>query len=430
MGFHLSQGKWTPASHLKLLSEYLVDASVGRRRRVIVSMPPRHGKSNLISTWYPTWYLNLWPDRRVILTSYEASFASSWGRRVRNLIDDNQAWLDVRLAKDLTAADWWETTAGGGMMTAGVGGAITGKGADILIVDDPVKNAEDAHSQTMRDKTFDWWQSTAYTRLEPNGSAIILMTRWHEDDLAGRLLATGEWDYLSLPALAEENDPLGRDFGEPLWPERFNNAALSDIKRSVGTYVWNALYQQRPAPIEGAIVKRDWWRRYDSEPDGLTEHVLSVDCSFSGKESSDFVVFQCWAKRGADRYLLAQIRGRWDFPQTLERFKAFCAKHPQAQRKLIEAKANGQALIDSIKREIAGVIPINPKDSKESRVHAVSAQIESGNVYVPRASWADEVIEEFAAFPSSVNDDQVDAATQALSYMAKPEFKRVITRPT
>lgn len=219
-------------------------------------MPPRHGKSELISRWFPLWVLETYPDWRVILSSYEASYAASWGRKVRDAISNNGDQLLVRISGNSSAADYWETTKGGGMMTAGAGGALTGKGANVLIVDDPLKNWAEANSPVVRERIWDWWQSTAYTRLEPDGIAIIVQTRWHEEDLAGRLLRGGSegrenWDLLNLPAIAEPGDMLGRQIGEPLWPERFDSESLQRIQGTLDTHVWLPLYQQRPLGASG-----------------------------------------------------------------------------------------------------------------------------------------------------------------------------------
>lgn len=395
---------------------------MGRRRRLLVAMPPRHGKSELVSHWTPVWFLDLFPTRRVILASYEADFAATWGRRVRNTITRHAERLRVRVAEDSAAATRWDTTEGGGMVTAGVGGALTGRGAHLLIVDDPVKNREEAESAARRATVWDWWTSTAYTRLEPGGAVVLVMTRWHEDDLAGRLLAQmtagGErWDVLALPALAEADDPLGREAGAPLWPARFDAEALAGIRRAIGSYDWAALYQQRPAPAEGGIFKRDWWRFYDTPPARFDEVLQSWDCAFKDAKTSDFVSGQVWGRVGADKYLLDRVHARLSFTETVKAIRALSARWPQAHAKLIEDKANGPAVIDTLTHEIAGLIAVEPQGGKEARAHAASPQVEAGNVYLPArhvAPWVDEYLDELAAFPNGRYDDDVDATTQAL----------------
>ena len=239
--------------------------------RLIVSLPPRHGKSELCSHWLPVWYLTVWPAKRVILTSYEADFAANWGRRVRNTLQSTGLGT---ISGDSQAADHWETEEGGGMVTAGTGGPITGRGADLLIVDDPVKNAEEASSPTYRDRTWEWWQTTARSRLEPGGSIVIIMTRWHVDDLVGRLLAeaSDNWDYIRLPALDSD--------GHALWPTRYDEQALLDTRRSVGEAAWQSMYMQQPSSVGGryffdleALRESE---AYTEEPRTVTRNLVRI----------------------------------------------------------------------------------------------------------------------------------------------------------
>lgn len=229
-------------------------------RRLIVEIPPRHGKSTIVSQGLPVWFLELFPERHIILASYEAGFAAEWGRAVRNLVAQYAGELTVRISEDSSAANRWHTPQGGGMVTAGVDGPITGRGADLFVIDDPVKSWAQAQSPAYRAHLWDWWHSTAKTRLEPAASVILCMARWHEDDLAGKLIremdAGGQpWEVIRLPAVAEDGDPLGRALGEPLWPERFPAEALAEIQRSSPSYVWNALYQQRPERAGDAVFQ-------------------------------------------------------------------------------------------------------------------------------------------------------------------------------
>lgn len=228
----------------------------GESARIIVCAPVRHGKSELLSHYTPVWYLHHWRERRVMLGTYESGFGRSWGRKVRNTIREHGRALDVHLAEDSQAADKWDTPQGGGMTTAGKDGGFTGKGANLLLLDDIIKNAEEANSLTIRDKAYEWLKSTALTRLEPNGICIITMARWHEDDPVGRLLNDegGRWRLINIPAIAEPGDVLGRKPGEPLWPERFDLAALKERKRDAGQYYWDALYQQKPPPAAGDLA--------------------------------------------------------------------------------------------------------------------------------------------------------------------------------
>ncbi len=244
---------WAAAPHLQLISRKILDLVAGRTPRLIVTLPPRHGKSELISKWTPTWFLENWPWKRVILTSYEADFAATWGRKVRDLIVRHKDVLNCQLDPNTSAANYWQTTEGGGMATAGVGGPITGKGADLFIIDDALKNSQEANSYTIREKLYEWYMSTARTRLEPGAGMIIMFTRWHRDDLIGRLLTKmyegdGEtWEVVNFPALAVDDDVLGRARGDALWPERYDKQALLGLKGSMSPKVWSALFQQDPS---------------------------------------------------------------------------------------------------------------------------------------------------------------------------------------
>jgi hypothetical protein len=242
------------AAHHALLSRRFVDAATGRRPRQIICMPPQHGKSWHTSWWGPVWFFDWFPDKTIILASYATQFASSWGRRVRDTIELYQDQLRVRIREDLTGVSEWETTEGGGMITAGVGAGIAGRAASgLLIIDDPHKDAQEAQSPIFRQRAWDWWQSVAESRLGPDAAVLVVTTRWHEDDLAGRLLQTpdsGDWELVMLPALAEENDPLGREIGDALWPERYSKEFLERRKRNMHAFWWDTIYQQVP-PEQG-----------------------------------------------------------------------------------------------------------------------------------------------------------------------------------
>lgn len=439
--YTVSEGRWVPYEHLLLLNRKLVNVAAGRVKRLMVFMPPRHGKSELVSRYFPAWYLGTFPDKRIILASYEADFAATWGRKARNLLEEfGPSLFGVKVSPESSAASRWDIDGHeGGMVTAGVRGPITGKGANVAIIDDPVKNDQEAMSQTYRDAAWDWYRATFSTRIQDDGAIILVMTRWHEDDLAGRLLKAQEeggdkWEVVNLPALAEENDMLGRRPGEPLCPELFTRETLERTKIRLGSYWWNALYQQRPSPMEGGILKRSWWKFYRQAPYPFDEIIQSWDMAFKETTSSDFVVGQVWGRKGADKYLLDQVRDRMDFPTTVQTVRALSAKWPQAYAKLVEDKANGPAVIATLKREIAGLIPVEPQGSKEARAAAVSPQIEAGNVYLPDPSiapWVHDFIEECSAFPNGANDDQVDAMTQALLRLENekpidPEIKRLL----
>ena len=436
-----------------VLSTALADAAFGDCKRIIVSMPPRHGKSELTSGWFPAWYLSQFPGNRIILTSYEAEFAASWGRRVRDIVGAHGSELGLALSGDSKAKHRWDLTTGGGMITAGVRGPITGKGGDLVIVDDPVKNFEEAYSPTIRQHVWDWFTSTLRTRLEPGAALVIVMTRWHEDDLAGRLLAQERgWRYIRMPAVAEDaDDPLGRSLGEALWPWRYDVDALAELKEDVGELVWAGLFQQRPAPLGGGIFKRIWLRFWfdGTEPlpvmvnqmDGTVhvcdqrrlpkrfdEQLASWDLPFKGKIDSDWVAGQVWGRVGADCYLRDQVHARMDFPQQLLAFKTLAERYPRARRRLVEDAANGAALISTLRQKIPGIVAVPAQGSKEARAAAVSAAFESGNVYIPhpsQADWVQGYIEELVTFPGARYDDQVDATTQALGRLSNSAVARL-----
>lgn len=407
-----------------LLNRKLVDVATGRTKRLMVFMPPRHGKSELVSRYFPAWYLGLFPDKRIILASYEADFAATWGRKARNLLEEfGPSLFGVRVSAESSAASRWDLeNREGGMVTAGVRGPITGKGANVAIIDDPVKNDQEAMSETYRDAAWDWYRATFSTRIQEEGAIILVMTRWHEDDLAGRLLREQEsggdsWEIVNLPALAEDNDPLGRAPGEALCPALFTRATLERTKIRVGSYWWNALYQQRPSPDEGGVFKRSWWRFYRQLPSHLDEVIQSWDMAFKETASGSYVVGQVWGRKSADKYLMDQVRAHMDFPTTLQAVRTLSAKWPQARAKLVEDKANGPAVIATLKREIPGLIAEEPQGGKEARAAAVSPDVEAGNVYLPDPSiapWVHDFIEECVAFPKGAHDDQVDAMSQAL----------------
>jgi len=430
-----SHGIWQSARHLELLCSKLEAVERGKIKRLMVFMPPRHGKSEVSTKKFPAWFLGRNPDKEVIISSYAADLAYDFSRIARNTLKEwGPVLWGVEIAKDNAGVERWgiEGTRGG-LTAAGVGGPITGRGAHVAIIDDPFKNWEEAVSPTIRENVWNWYRSTLRTRLAPGGAIILIMTRWHEDDLAGRLLeemkrGTGEdWEVLSLPAVAEdEKDALGREPGQVLWPERFSEKEYEDTKKAVGSKLWASMYQQRPAPDEGGIFKRRWWKFYRQQPARFDEVIQSWDCTFKDAQSSDYVVGQVWGRLGADKYLLDQVRDRMDFPTTLQAIRTMTAKWPQARAKLVEDKANGPAVIATLKREISGLIAVEPEGGKVVRAQAVSPDVEAGNVYLPDPSvapWIHDFIEETVAFPNGANDDQVDAMTQALNRFAKGDVK-------
>ncbi len=377
--------------------------------------------SEFISVWVPTWFLDMYPQKRVIIASYGERLSRHFGRRVKNNIMGNSN-VSITIARDSKASTEFHTVEGGGLVTCGVGGSITGRGGDLLIIDDPVRNMKDTMSKDMRENQKEWFRSTFYTRKEPNASIIVLQTRWHEDDLAGFLINHHEdnWESINLPAIAEEEDILQRIPGEALCPERYDEKALSSIKDSVGSRIWASLYQGHPRPGEGVLWKRHFWKRWKTIPEGMERFISSWDAAIK-EDGSSFNVGQVWGQKGADRYLLDQVRGKFGFVQLQEKFRQLAAKWPQASQIIVEDKANGPALQNVMKSEIPGILLVSPQGGKEVRAMACEPEIESGNVYLPQDEvmypWVKEFIEEAAMFPNAENDDQVDAASQALIHL-------------
>lgn len=419
----MSRGSWTRHRWVEFILEYVRKKVIAGGARIIINAPPRHGKSEAISYWLPSWYLSLYPDRRVILGSYGGRLAVKWGRKVRDHLDGHPD-SRVVVSKDHRSVGDWETDQGGGMISVGVGGGVTGEGFFLGIIDDPHKDWEEALSLTYRGRVIDWFNSTFYTRAEPGASIIVVQTRWHESDLSGYLINDHEdnWEVLSLPALAEENDLLERELGEALCPDRYTASDLEKIQGAMTSYMFAGLYQQRPSPLEGGLVKRDWFQRYKYLPDEFDEQVQVWDFTFTETTSGSYVVGELWGRLGANFYLVDQIRDRLDFPGMLMAMRRFSNRWPDVIEKIVEEAANGYAIIDSLKEEIPGIIGVRPKGSKVARLVSVSGLIESGNVWIPHqsiADWADDFIEEVVNFPNAANDDQVDAMTMALARLFK-----------
>ena len=417
-----SDERWIAYDYLKIVSRRISQMVAEGGGKLIVEMPPRHGKSTLISHWTPVWFLDLFPTKKVMLATYQAGFAAKWGRSVRNEIMNNPK-VRVEVAHDSKSQSRWDTTKGGGMVTAGIGGSVTGKGGHLIIIDDPVKNWEEASSEVYRQRNIDWMQSTMRTRAEPGAVIVVLQTRWHEADLAGQLQDKDDtYEVISLPALAEEDDPLGREVGEALCPERYNREELLDIKQDIGTKFFNALFQGRPSPEEGDIFKRHWWQFYDELPDGVGNWSQSWDFAFKDKKTSDYVVGGMLCSKDANIYMVDMVRDKLSFTNSVKAIQRLKAKYPQTGAIYVEDKANGSAIIDTLKDKVGGIIPINPMGSKEARAYASQPLVEAGNIWLPRpdkASWVEDFIEECAVFPNGKNDDQVDMLTQAIMKLRK-----------
>lgn len=403
--------------HVKKIAYALERLEARKIKRLMIFMPPRHGKSTLANEMFPARYMGRNPGHNIITTTYSQEVASDMGRKVRNLVNQpsyQNIFPGTTLTEDSAAAHRFSVSTGGSYYAVGAGGALTSRGADLIIIDDIHKNKAEAKSEAIVKRIHEWYGPVLYTRLSPNGIIVLIQTRWTENDLPGHLIDKegNDWEVLSMPAISDE--------GLALWPERYPIENLEAIKRTIGTQDFTALYQQRPSPEEGEVVKRAWWKYWQSLPSFDTV-IQSWDLTYKDSHMSDFVVGTVWGKKGADKFLIDMVRKRMSFTQTLEAFKALTEKWPQATAKLVEEAANGAALIDTLRKKITGIIPIRPRGSKLIRAQSVSPQVESGNVYLPDPvlfPWAQDVIEEWATFPNGKNDDIVDSMTQALTRLA------------
>lgn len=434
-------GSFSHFQHTELVCETLQRIADGEELSVLIEMPPRHGKSMTVTETFPSYYIGRNPEKRVIAAAYSDGLATKFGRLNRNKFGEFSYLFGETLSDSNSATkDWGVEGKRGGMIATGIGGSITGQGADLMIIDDPIKNAEEAASPVIREKIWSEWESTLSTRLHKGASVIVIMTRWHEDDLIGRLLKKSprKWIRLRLPAIAEdEKDLLGRSEGEALCPELgFDEQWAVEKKLEVGSRTWASLYQQRPTPAGGAIFKREWIRYYVRDRKmhrdyGLSDDVeimprlwdkqaQSWDCTFKGTDTSDFVAGQVWGRKKANYFLMDQTHRRMGFAETMKAIRATTDKYPEARSKYIEDKANGSAIIEMLQNEISGIIPVEPDGGKEARANAVSPLFEAGNVYLPHplmAPWIEDFIEELVSFPNGAHDDQVDSCTQALNQL-------------
>jgi predicted phage terminase large subunit-like protein len=411
--------KWERYKHLEYLSNKITPAISKGGGRFIVNMPPRHGKSEFISKWLPAWYLDNFPEKNIILTSYGDELASGFGRWVRNHLEANE-FSKAKLTIDSTAANRFDTTLGGSMITAGVGGSITGRGGHLLICDDPIKNYEEASSGVYRQRLKDWFDTTFYTRQEPGASIILLMTRWHHDDLAGYLINdhNDKWDVISLPGLAEESDKIGRSVGEALCPERYDKEALLKIKEGLPDQHWLSLYQQRPTKEGGEIFKREWWQFYDEAPRNFTHTVQFWDTAQKPGLTNDYTVCATWAKTQSGFYLLDIFRKKLEAPDIEQALiQQFNKWKPNAVS--IEDKSSGSSIIQYARRSTTiPIIPYNPgQKDKETRAISATPTIRSGNCFLPRnAPWLSDFLVEHEQFPAAAHDDQVDTTSQMVEY--------------
>ena len=415
--------------HHKIMAKAFEKVAEGELKRLIINMPPRHTKSEFASYLLPSWFLGLYPDKKVIQTAHTAELSVGFGRRVRNLVDSEdytRVFSETKLQADSKAAGRWNTSVGGEYFAIGVGGAVTGKGADLLIIDDPHSEQEAALGDpAVYDRVHEWYTSGPRQRLQPGGAIVMVMTRWHQRDLTGQVIKSSiqrdgsdEWEVIEFPAIM----PSGRS----LWPEFWSLDELEALRNELPSAKWSAQYQQDPTAEEGALVKREWWQVWGEDRPPSCEFIIqSWDTAFLKKETADYSACTTWGvfyKEDEDEgtmapnlILLDAYQERLEFPELKKRaYRLWEEYDPDAF--VVESKAAGAPLIFELRQMGIPVSEFSPSrgNDKIARVNAVADLFASGNVWAPETRWAEEVIEQFAAFPNAEHDDLVDSSTQAL----------------
>ena len=418
--------------HHRIIAEKLEKVARGELKRLIINMPPRHSKSEFASFLMPAWFLGRNPKLKIIQATHNTELAVRFGRKVRDLIDDPQykdIFPDTHLKEDNKGAGKWQTSAGGEYFAAGVGAAVTGRGADLFVIDDP-HSEQDALSESAFDNAYEWYTSGPRQRLQPGGAIIIVMTRWGKKDLTGRLIAaqgsdimSDQWEVVEFPAILPSD--------KPLWPEFWEKDALLGIKASLPAQKWNAQWQQNPTSSDSAIIKREWWQKWEEEKIPPVQYIVQAyDTAFSKKETADYSAITTWGifkpeESGPDNIILLDAqRGRWNFPELKE--KAYEEHEYWApDMVIVEAKATGTPLIDELRLRgipALGFAPGKGSD-KVSRMHMVAPLFEAGIVWAPvDKKFAEDVIEEIVSFPYGDNDDYCDSMTLALMRFRRGGF--------
>ena len=409
--------------HHKIISDKFNKIADGKLKRLIVCLPPRHSKSEFASTFFPAWMMGRRGNLKIIQTTHTAELAVRFGRKVRNMMDTDEykrIFDKVELQADSKSAGRWETNKGGEYFAAGVGGAITGRGADLLIIDDP-HSEQDALSSSALESCYEWYTSGPRQRLQPGGAIILVMTRWSTIDLTAKLLdaqkeeAADQWEIVEFPAIFPETN-------NALWPEFWQLDELNKVKASLPVQKWNAQWMQNPTSEEGSIIKREWWNIWESDSLPPVSYIIqSYDTAFSKKENADYSAISTWGifRPTPDSpdciILLDAQKGRWDFPE-LKRIAYNEYKYWEPDMTLIESKASGTPLTHELRRLGIPVVNYSPTrgHDKSTRMHSVAPIFESELVYAPQRKFAEEMIEECASFPFGKNDDLCDTMTQAL----------------
>ena len=412
--------EFVEGSHHRHIADKFNKLATGEINRLIINMPPRHTKSEFASYLLPAWMVGRDPKLKIIQATHTAELAIRFGRKAKNLIDSEnyRKIFKTALQEDSKAAGRWETSAGGEYFAAGVGGAITGRGADLLIIDDP-HSEQDAMSKVSLERAYEWYTSGPRQRLQPGGKIILVMTRWSTKDLTGALVAnqkeakSDQWHVVEFPAIMDD---------EPVWPEYWKLDELEKVKAALPVTKWNAQWMQQPTSEEGAILKREWWQEYDGDDIPPIYHVIqSYDTAFLKKETADYSAITTWGvwypseDSGANLILLDAIKGRYEFPE-LRRVALEQYRYWNPETVIIEAKASGLPLTYELRKMDIPVMNYTPSkgNDKHARVNAVAPLFESGMIWAPKQKFAEEVIEECASFPYGDHDDLVDSTTQAI----------------
>ena len=425
--------------HHKIMAEAFERVASGELKRLIINMPPRHTKSEFASYLLPAWFLGQYPEKKIIQTAHTAELSVGFGRKVRNLVDSDDyktIFPKVSLRADSKAAGRWSTSQGGEYFAIGVGGAVTGKGADLLIIDDPHSEQEgQSIDPSVFDKVYEWYTSGPRQRLQPGGAIVVVMTRWHKRDLTGQIIKSSvqregvdEWEVIEFPAIMPS--------GAPLWPEFRPMKELESLRNELPAPKWSAQYQQNPTSEEGALVKREWWKRWEEDDPPPCEFIIqSWDTAFLKTQRADFSACTTWGvfyrpdDDGVTQpnvILMDAYKERLEFPELKKTAYDFY-QHWQPEAFVVEAKAAGTPLIFELRAMGIPVAEYTPSrgNDKISRVNAVSDLFASGVIWAPETRWAEEVIEEFAAFPAGEHDDLVDSSTQALLRFRQGGFVRL-----
>ena len=442
------QSDYKVGKHHRILADMLMGIEQGDKDRICVNIPPRHGKSQLVSIMFPAWYLGRNPGKKVMMVSHTTDLAVDFGRKVRNLIatDEYKAiFPTVSLAVDSKSAGRWNTSVGGEYYACGIGSSIAGRGADLLLIDDPHSEQDVINGNfDVFAKAYDWFTYGARTRLMPGGSVAIVQTRWHMDDLTGRVVVdmsqndkADQYEIVEFPAILEVPRKKGSGYTEkPLWPEFFDLNALHRTKASLPTFQWNAQYQQEPTAEEASIVKREWWQSWGDEAPPLCEYIImSLDAAAESHNRADFTALTTWGvflneHTGAHNIiLLNSIKKRLEFPELKElAMEEYSSWDPDAF--IVEKKSSGTALYQEMRRmglPVQEYTPHRGSGDKLARLNSVSDIVSSGLVWVPTTRWAEEVIEEIAGFPFMSHDDLVDSTIMALMRFRQGGFIRLPT---